>query len=108
MATYQNYGVDSKKVIKEGIDTGNGKKIDFSYEQRVAINVATRASALAVIQGRAGTGKSTMLAAVRESYEREGFKVQGIALAGVAAQNLQKESGIESKTIASWLILIRK
>ena len=103
MATYQNFKVDSEMAIKEGIDTGQGNKIAFSYEQRVAINVATRASALAVIQGRAGVGKSTMLAAVRESYEQEGWKVQGIALAGVAAQNLQKESGIESKTIASWL-----
>ncbi len=103
MATYQNFNVDEQKVIKEGIDLGNGNKIDFNYEQRVAINVATRASALAVIQGRAGTGKSTILSAVRESYEREGFKVQGIALAGVAAQNLQKESGIESQTITSWL-----
>lgn len=103
MATYQNFNVDEQRAIKEGVDTGQGKRIDFNYEQRVAINVATRASTLAVIQGRAGTGKSTMLTAVRESYEREGFKVQGIALAGVAAQNLQKESGIESQTIASWM-----
>jgi len=103
MINRKDYFVDSNKAIKEGIDAGNGKRNVFSYEQQVAINTATDSSALAVIQGRAGVGKSTMLTAVRESYEREGFKVQGIALAGVAAQNLQKESGIESKTIASWL-----
>ena len=103
MINRKEYFVDSNKAIKEGINIGNGKRNSFSFEQQVAINTATDSSALAVIQGRAGTGKSTMLTAVRESYEREGFKVQGIALAGVAAQNLQKESGIESKTIASWL-----
>ena len=44
-----------------------------------------------------------MLCAVRECYESAGWKVQGIALAGVAAENLKQGSGIESKTIASWL-----
>ena len=103
MAGTHHFSVDSQWVKNEGFDTGNGKHIEFSYEQKVAINVATRSSALAVIQGRAGAGKSTMLAAVRESYERENFKVEGIALAGVAALNLQNESGIKSQTIASWL-----
>ena len=103
MVEEEGFFVDSDQAIKEGITTLDGNKIPFSYEQRVAINVATDHSALAVIQGRAGTGKSTMLTAVKDSYVREGFKVQGIALAGVAADNLYKESGIESKTIASWL-----
>jgi len=102
MVSQKGYFVDSNRSIKESFDAGKGK-FPFSEEQQIAINTATDSSALAVIQGRAGVGKSTMLAAVRESYEREGFKVQGIALAGVAAQNLQKESGIESQTIASWL-----
>ncbi len=103
MVNHQHYGVSDDQIIKNGINVGEGKKMDFSYEQRVAIRIATQAGGLAVIQGLAGTGKSTMLAAVRESYKQEGWKVQGIALAAVAAQNLQKESRIESQTIASWL-----
>ncbi len=103
MVNYQHYGVNDDQVIKNGIHVGEGKKMDFSYEQRVAIRIATQAGGLAVIQGLAGTGKSTMLGAVKECYDRDGWKVQGIALSGQAAQNLQKESGIESKTIASWL-----
>ncbi len=103
MVKKDNYAVNPDKAIKEGIDGGNGKRNAFSTEQQIAIRTATGESAIAVIQGRAGVGKSTMLAAVNESYTKEGWKVQGIALAGVAAQNLQKESGIESKTIASWL-----
>jgi len=103
MVKQKGYFVDSKKSIEDGFITDKGKKMDFSYEQRVAIQVATHDSALAVIQGRAGVGKSTMLAAVRGAYEDGDWKVQGITLSGQAAVNLQKESGIESKTIASWL-----
>jgi ATP-dependent exoDNAse (exonuclease V) alpha subunit len=103
MVKKEIYGVGCGNAIRGGISAGEGKKIEFSEEQKTAIKTATGDSEIAVIQGRAGVGKSTMLAAVRESYEQGGWKVQGIALAGVAAQNLQKESGIESKTIASWL-----
>ncbi len=102
MVNNGKYGVDSKAAIEQGIGIEDGKH-SFSQEQQIVIKVATGTSGIAVIQGRAGVGKSTMLAAVRESYEAGGFKVQGIALAGQAAQNLQKESGIESRTIASWL-----
>ena len=103
MVIKKQYGVDSSEAIERGIMTEKGN-FKFSEEQENAIKTATGSSGIAVIQGRAGVGKSTMLAAVRESYEEQGYKVQGIALAGVAAQNLQKESGIESKTIASWLL----
>jgi len=103
MVKQKGYFVDSNRAIKEGFEAGKVQKMAFSAEQQFAIKAATDESALAVIQGRAGVGKSTMLAAVRESYEHDGWKVQGITLAGVAADNLKKESGIESKTIASWL-----
>jgi len=102
MVKKNNYGVNPDAAIKQGIDAGE-KKLSFSHEQETAIRTATGDSAIAVIQGRAGVGKSTMLSAVNESYKQAGWDVQGVALAGVAAQNLQKESGIESKTIASWL-----
>ncbi len=102
MVNKTHYGVDPDAAIELGIPTEKGR-LPFSDEQQIAIKTATGRSGLGCIQGRAGVGKSTMLAAVRRSYEEEGWKVQGIALAGVAAQNLEKESGIESKTIASWL-----
>jgi len=74
----------------------------LSEEQKVSVRSATYESGLAVIQGRAGAGKTTILTAIRQSYERAGYHVQGIALSGQAAHNLEKEAGIPSRTIASW------
>ena len=48
-------------------------------DQRAAFKFAIRRSRLAVIEGRAGTGKSFTLAAVREAHERNGQEVIGLA-----------------------------
>jgi ATP-dependent exoDNAse (exonuclease V) alpha subunit len=50
----------------------------------------------------AGAGKTTMLRAVAEAYERSGHQVLGTATSGQAARNLGTEAGIsESRTLAS-------
>ncbi|MDF1600343.1 Ti-type conjugative transfer relaxase TraA [Mesorhizobium sp. YIM 152430] len=76
----------------------------LSDEQRNAIELATGNERLALIVGRAGAGKTTMMKAAREIWEASGYRVVGGALAGKAAEGLQKEAGIESRTLASWAL----
>ena len=56
---------------------------------------------LKVVMGVAGAGKSTLLGAAREAWESQGYHVSGAALSGIAAEGLQRSSGIPSRTLAS-------
>lgn len=71
-------------------------------EQKAVVRHMTRGNGAAALVGYAGAGKSTTMDALRIAYEREQYKVIGGALAGIAADNLREEAGIESRTLASW------
>ena len=74
----------------------------LSDEQRAAVQHVTDAGDYKVMVGVAGGGKSKAMEAAREAWETEGFRVHGAALSGIAAENLQDGSGIDSRTLASW------
>jgi Ti-type conjugative transfer relaxase TraA len=73
----------------------------LSGEQADALAHITDAHDLGVVVGHAGTGKSAMLGVAREAWETAGYEVRGVALSGIAAENLESGSGIASRTIAS-------
>ncbi|WP_316159317.1 Ti-type conjugative transfer relaxase TraA [Bradyrhizobium sp. SZCCHNRI3042] len=73
----------------------------LSGEQAEALANVTHGHDLSVVLGHAGTGKSAMLGVAREAWEAAGFGVRGVALSGIAAENLEGGSGIASRTIAS-------
>ena len=58
-------------------------------------------NAVDVVVGRAGSGKTFALDAVRDAYETAGYRTVGTALSARAAKELQSGSGIPSQTIAS-------
>ncbi|MCO5734775.1 Ti-type conjugative transfer relaxase TraA [Rhizobium sp. SSA_523] len=104
-----NHYVDRRHVVKamEEMDeairlkTGNGE-LRLSDEQRHAISHVTGPERIAAVVGLAGAGKSTMLAAAAQAWERQGYTVHGAALSGKAAEGLEESSGIKSRTLASW------
>lgn len=83
------------------LEAAEGRGLVLSGEQRDAFDGITEDRGLASVIGYAGTGKSAMLGVAREAWEREGYQVRGAALSGIAAENLEGGSGIQSRTIAS-------
>ncbi len=80
----------------------------LSQEQETALHYLTSKGDLKSLVGYAGTGKSYLLGAAREAWESSGYRVHGAALSGIAALNLSKSSGIESRTIASFFYRLDK
>jgi Ti-type conjugative transfer relaxase TraA len=76
---------------------------NLSPDQQTAYVHLTHSSSLCCLVGYAGTGKSYLLGATLEAWEESGFHVRGMALSGIAAENLENSSGIKSRTIASQL-----
>src|SRR5487761_233298 len=71
----------------------------LSESQRRAVEqILSNRDQVTALEGVAGSGKTTSLAAIREAAEQEGYKVEGLAPTSRAAQKLG-EAGIESSTL---------
>lgn len=98
-------GQNSQKPIAERVPekltTSQG--VTLSESQRAAVaQIVTSRDQITGLQGGAGTGKTTALAAVREAAERAGYDVQGLAPTTRAAQ-LLAESGMPTRTLQKFV-----
>lgn len=89
-------------AVADGQIEASAKRSGLTPEQTDAARHVLEAGDLKVVVGVAGSGKSRMLDAARDAWVREGYTVKGAALSGIAAENLQHASGIESRTLASY------
>jgi len=85
----------------------NGKAFDgISREQARAFRHATGAEGLAIIDGQAGTGKSFTMAAIREAYERAGYRVIGLAPTNAVAEDMRMQGFAHASTVHSELFAL--
>lgn len=76
----------------------------LSDSQRRAVEqILSSRDQVTALEGVAGAGKTTSLAAIREAVEREGYGVEGVAPTSRAAQKLA-EARIQSSTLQRHLV----
>nr|WP_064250727.1 Ti-type conjugative transfer relaxase TraA [Rhizobium leguminosarum]OAP88871.1 conjugal transfer protein TraA [Rhizobium leguminosarum] len=88
-----------KQAVLSGVFSRHER---LSDEQKTAIEHVAGPERIAAVIGRAGAGKTTMMKAAREAWEAAGYRVVGGALAGKAAEGLDREAGIASRTLSAW------
>lgn len=75
----------------------------LSNSQRAAVEeILSSRDQVTALEGVAGAGKTTSLAAIREAAERDGYEVEGFAPTSRAAHKLE-EAGIEASTLQKYL-----
>ena len=92
----------SAASLNRGLAAAEQSGLQLGEEQRLSLEHITGSGGLSLVVGYAGTGKSAMLGAAREVWERSGYQVRGAALSGIAAESLEAGSGIGSRTLASF------
>jgi exodeoxyribonuclease V alpha subunit len=84
------------------LDYEKTEGIELNAQQRAAVQLAVT-KAFVLITGGAGVGKTTVLKALYEVYDRAGIAVTQLALAGRAAKRMQEATGRPASTIANFL-----
>lgn len=107
--------VDTGRMAGRGCASGSavvaqlGARPTLSDEQRAMVrNLTTRGDAIAVVAGRAGTGKTFALAAAHQAWREAGHPVIGAAVARRAARELEHGAGIPSTSVASLLATLNR
>ena len=80
-----------------------GKKTLSDIQSEAVRKMITSHTRLTIVQGDAGSGKTTALRSTADFYKERGVEVLGLCMQGVAARNLEEETGIKSKTLSSFL-----
>ena len=103
-AREQSVGVADRGDVASAIAT----RPTLSDEQRAVVEALCReGDGVAVLSGKAGTGKTFTLGAAREAWQAAGYPVLGVATARRAAAELQDGAGIQSTSTFALLADLR-
>ena len=94
--------VPADKVL-DRLQAASGDKELNAGQLAAATLILTSADRIVAVQGVSGAGKSTMLSSVARNAEQEGRKVIGLALMKATADRLGAETGIETRTVSSFV-----
>jgi len=93
-------GVGAPAVSLASVEDVTRERATLTPEQQAMLHeVATSPDRVVCVVGRAGAGKTTALAAVSDTFLRDGVTVLGCAPSGIAAEQLAREAGIASGTL---------
>lgn len=97
---------DGQQRFREPLAAGHLVKHRLSHlsddQRRAVLEILASQDQVVGLQGTAGAGKTTALAAIRAAAEREGYQAEGLAPTSRAAQQLE-EAGIRSHTLQHYL-----
>jgi len=87
--------------------SGRCRASGLTSEQTDAALAATTSSAVCIVEGAPGVGKSVLLAPVVQGYARAGCRVIATASAWRIANMLRDDLGIEARATASWIARLK-
>jgi conjugative relaxase-like TrwC/TraI family protein len=100
----QKFRFPDKHIIKKAVSMMEKKEgFLLDDEQLEAIDAALSVEQISIISGAAGSGKSSVMAAINFAYKSLNINVLGASVAKKAADSLQEGTGINSVTVAKLL-----
>ena len=79
----------------------------YALISKKALEHATSKGRLKIITGRAGTGKSYAIGAIREAFKKSGFNVIGLAPTNIVAQDMADDGFETARTVHNELFRLK-
>lgn len=100
---YNSTPLHKKEVVDNHIE--NHYSHFTSGQKNALVQSLTTRDQYMIIQGDAGTGKTSLMKAMKEIVDKDhlNIDIKGLGFTGKAADELEKKSGIQSQTISSFL-----